>query len=53
METTVSGIGDYRIQSAQEPTRGHLYRMASQLTPRLCVWCVRGRMVRPGVIEVV
>jgi hypothetical protein len=46
-------VGDYRVQSSGVPERGKLYRMASQLTPRMCVWCVRGRMVRPGVVEVV
>jgi len=49
----MDNIGDYRIASAQEPTRGHLYRMASQLTPRMHVWFVRGRLIRPGVVEVV
>jgi len=45
--------GDYVVSSNEQPQRGRLYRTASQLTPRQCVWVVRGRMVRPGIVEVV
>lgn len=46
-------IQHYVIVSSDMPTRGKLYRLADKSAPRLNVWCIFGKLVRPGIVEMV